>query len=154
MSKETVFSNARIVLEDDVLAGSILIRDGKIADISEGNSVAGEDFEGDFIIPGLVELHTDHLEGHYQPRPGIRWNKTAAVQAHDAQIVTSGITTVFDCLRMGADEDGGFEHGEMREMADAIQSAEKEGRLRAEHLLHLRCEVSADNVLELFSDFE
>ncbi|RUM21628.1 alpha-D-ribose 1-methylphosphonate 5-triphosphate diphosphatase [Rhizobium phaseoli] len=154
MSKETVFSNARIVLEDDVLAGSILIRDGKIADISEGKSVAGEDFEGDFIIPGLVELHTDHLEGHYQPRPGIRWNKTAAVQAHDAQIVTSGITTVFDCLRMGADEDGGFEHGEMREMADAIQSAEKEGRLRAEHLLHLRCEVSADNVLEHFADFE
>ncbi|EJZ21943.1 phosphonate metabolism protein PhnM, partial [Rhizobium sp. Pop5] len=75
MSKETVFSNARIVLEDDILSGSILIRDGKIADISEGNSVAGEDFEGDYIIPGLVELHTDHLEGHYQPRPGIRWNK-------------------------------------------------------------------------------
>ncbi|MBY5439042.1 alpha-D-ribose 1-methylphosphonate 5-triphosphate diphosphatase [Rhizobium leguminosarum] len=154
MSKETVFSNARIVLEDDILSGSILIRDGKIADISEGSLVAGEDFEGDYIIPGLVELHTDHLEGHYQPRPGIRWNKTAAIQAHDAQIVTSGITTVFDCLRMGADEDGGFEHGEMREMADAIQSAEKEGRLRAEHLLHLRCEVSADNVLEHFADFE
>ena len=134
MSKETVLSNARIVLEDDILSGAILIRDGKIADISEGSSVAGEDFEGDYIIPGLVELHTDHLEGHYSPRPGIRWNKTAAVQAHDAQIVTSGITTVFDCLRMGADEDGGFEHGEMREMADAIQSAEKEGRLRAEHL--------------------
>ncbi|MGO7425404.1 alpha-D-ribose 1-methylphosphonate 5-triphosphate diphosphatase, partial [Rhizobium ruizarguesonis] len=154
MSKETVFSNARIVLEDDILLGSILIRDGKIADISGGNSVAGEDFEGDYVIPGLVELHTDHLEGHYQPRPGIRWNKTAAIQAHDAQIVTSGITTVFDCLRMGADEDGGFEHGEMCEMADAIQSAEKEGRLRAEHLLHLRCEVSADNVLEHFADFE
>lgn len=154
MSKETVFSNARIVLEDDILAGSVLIRDGKIADISEGHSSIGEDFEGDYIIPGLVELHTDHLEGHYSPRPGIRWNKTAAIQAHDAQIVTSGITTVFDCLRMGADEDGGFEHGEMREMADAIQSAEQQGRLRAQHLLHLRCEVSADNVMQHFADFE
>ncbi len=154
MSKETVFSNARIVLEDEIVNGSVLVRDGKIADISTGNSAVGEDFEGDYLIPGLVELHTDHLEGHYSPRPGLRWHKTAAIQAHDAQIVTSGITTVFDCLRMGADEDGGFEHGEMREMADAIQKAEQEGRLRAEHLIHLRCEVSADNVLQHFADFE
>ncbi|MBB3542498.1 MULTISPECIES: alpha-D-ribose 1-methylphosphonate 5-triphosphate diphosphatase [unclassified Rhizobium] len=154
MSKETVFSNARIVLEDEIVNGSVLVRDGKIADISTGSSHIGEDFEGDYLIPGLVELHTDHLEGHYSPRPGLRWHKTAAIQAHDAQIVTSGITTVFDCLRMGADEDGGFEHGEMREMADAIQKAEEEGRLRAEHLIHLRCEVSADNVLQHFADFE
>ncbi|TCU18386.1 alpha-D-ribose 1-methylphosphonate 5-triphosphate diphosphatase [Rhizobium sullae] len=154
MTKEIVLSNARIVLEDEIVDGSLLIRDGKIADISKGNSANGEDFEGDYLIPGLVELHTDHLEGHYSPRPGLRWHKTAAIQAHDAQIVTSGITTVFDCLRMGADEDGGFEHGEMREMADAIQKAEREGRLRAEHLIHLRCEVSADNVMEHFADFE
>ncbi|NLS01838.1 alpha-D-ribose 1-methylphosphonate 5-triphosphate diphosphatase [Rhizobium sp. P32RR-XVIII] len=154
MTRETVLSNARIVLEDEIVDGSLLIRDGKIADISEGTSAIGEDFEGDYLIPGLVELHTDHLEGHYSPRPGLRWNKTAAIQAHDAQIVTSGITTVFDCLRMGADEDGGFEHGEMRDMADAIQKAEQQGRLRAEHLIHLRCEVSADNVLEHFVDFE
>ncbi|MDM9626970.1 alpha-D-ribose 1-methylphosphonate 5-triphosphate diphosphatase [Rhizobium sp. S152] len=154
MTKETVFSNARIVLEDEIVEGSILVRDGKIEDIASGSSRLGEDFEGDYLIPGLVELHTDHLEGHYSPRPGLRWNKTAAIQAHDAQIVTSGITTVFDCLRMGADEDGGFEHGEMREMADAIQKAEQEGRLRAEHLIHLRCEVSADNVLQHFADFE
>ena len=154
MTTETVFSNARIVLEDEIVAGSVLVRDGKIADISTGSTRAGEDFESDYLIPGLVELHTDHLEGHYSPRPGLRWHKTAAIQAHDAQIVTSGITTVFDCLRMGADEDGGFEHGEMREMADAIQKAEQEGRLRAEHLLHLRCDVSADNVLEHFGDFE
>ncbi|MEK1896171.1 MAG: alpha-D-ribose 1-methylphosphonate 5-triphosphate diphosphatase [Rhizobium sp.] len=154
MTTETVFSNARIVLEDKIIEGSVLVRDGKIADISTGSSTVGEDFEGDYLIPGLVELHTDHLEGHYSPRPGLRWNKIAAIQAHDAQIVTSGITTVFDCLRMGADEDGGFEHGEMREMADAIQKAEQEGRLRAEHLIHLRCEVSADNVLEHFADFE
>lgn len=154
MTKETIFSNARIVLEDEIVEGSVLVRGGKIADISTGSTAVGEDFEGDYLIPGLVELHTDHLEGHYSPRPGLRWHKTAAIQAHDAQIVTSGITTVFDCLRMGADEDGGFEHGEMREMADAIQKAEQEGRLRAEHLIHLRCEVSADNVLEHFADFE
>lgn len=154
MTKETVLSNARIVLEDQIVAGSVLVRDGRIADISEGRSGVGEDFEGDYLIPGLVELHTDHLEQHYSPRPGVRWNKTAAIQAHDAQVATSGITTVFDCLRMGSDEDGGFEHGEMRGMADAIQAAQRDNRLRADHLIHLRCEVSAANVLQHFEDFK
>jgi alpha-D-ribose 1-methylphosphonate 5-triphosphate diphosphatase len=110
--------------------------------------------EGDFLLPGLVELHTDHLEAHYSPRPGVRWGLTAAIQSHDAQVVTSGITTVFDCLRMGSDEDGGFEQGEMRAMADAIADAQNEDRLRAEHLIHLRCEVSTDNVLDHYAEFE
>jgi alpha-D-ribose 1-methylphosphonate 5-triphosphate diphosphatase len=151
---EQIFSNARIVLEDRIVDGSVLVRDGKIASIDEGPSRTGEDFGGDYLIPGLVELHTDHLESHYSPRPGVRWHMTSAIQAHDAQIVTSGITTVFDCLRMGSDEDGGFDKGEMRDMADAIQAAERDDRLRAEHLIHLRCEVASDNVLEHFADFE
>ncbi|MGF0537815.1 alpha-D-ribose 1-methylphosphonate 5-triphosphate diphosphatase [Agrobacterium sp. ES01] len=154
MSAELLLTNARIVLEDDILHGSVLIRDGKIADISEGPMASGEDLNGDYLIPGLIELHTDHLESHYSPRPGVRWHKTSAIQAHDAQIVTSGITTVFDCLRMGSDEDGGFEKGEMRDMADAIQAAERDDRLRAQHFIHLRCEVASDNVLDHVADFE
>ncbi|THV22300.1 alpha-D-ribose 1-methylphosphonate 5-triphosphate diphosphatase [Peteryoungia ipomoeae] len=150
---EQIFTNARIVLEDRILDGSVVIRDGKIAEIAEGSSAAGEDFGGDFLIPGLIELHTDHLESHYSPRPGVRWHMTSAIQAHDAQVTTSGITTVFDCLRMGSDEDGGFDRGEMRALADAIQAAERDDRLRAEHLIHLRCEVASDNVLDHFADF-
>ncbi|MBM7330140.1 alpha-D-ribose 1-methylphosphonate 5-triphosphate diphosphatase, partial [Agrobacterium sp. S2] len=46
---EHALSNARIVLEDDIILGSVLIRDGKIADISEGASKTGEDLEGDFL---------------------------------------------------------------------------------------------------------
>ncbi|NTF30607.1 alpha-D-ribose 1-methylphosphonate 5-triphosphate diphosphatase [Rhizobium skierniewicense] len=151
---EHVFSNARIVLEEQIIKGSLLVRDGLIVDISDGSSKAGEDMEGDFLIPGLVELHTDHLEQHYSPRPGVTWNKTAAIQAHDAQVASSGITTVFDCLRLGSDEDGGFKKGEMRDMADAIEHAQSENRLRADHLLHLRCEVAAADVLDHFEDFE
>ncbi len=151
---EQILSNARIVLDDDVIHGSVLIRDGLIADISEGTMRVGEDFAGDYLIAGLVELHTDHLEQHYAPRPGVTWNKIAAIQAHDAQVASSGITTVFDCLRLGSDEDGGFARGEMRDMADAIEQAQTDGRLRADHLLHLRCEVAAADVLDHFEDFE
>jgi alpha-D-ribose 1-methylphosphonate 5-triphosphate diphosphatase len=154
-ASETILTNAAIVLPETILHGSVQIVDGVIRDISAG-PVSGPalDLDGDYLIPGLVELHTDHLEGHYGPRPGVRWNAIAAVQAHDAQIAASGITTVFDCLRMGSDEDGGFKPGEMRHLGDAIEKAQADGRLRADHFLHLRCEVSAPDVLDAFAEFQ
>ena len=154
MSAETIFTNARIVLLDRVIDGTLVIRDGRIAEIAEGRTATGEDFGGDLLIPGLVELHTDHLEFHYSPRPGVRWDKTAAIQAHDAQIASAGITTVFDCLRIGSDEKGGYRVGEMRDMADALEAAAAEDRLRSDHLLHLRCEVSAPDALDHFEAFK
>ena len=154
MASEMSLRNARIVLEDSIVEGSVLIRDGRIVRIDAGASRTGEDFDGDYLVPGLVELHTDHLESHYSPRPGVRWDPTAALQAHDAQVAGSGITTVFDCLRLGSDENAGFEHGEMRRISDALASAQSQDRLRAEHRVHLRCEVSAADVLEQFADFE
>ncbi|MBO6540360.1 MAG: alpha-D-ribose 1-methylphosphonate 5-triphosphate diphosphatase [Rhizobiaceae bacterium] len=153
MSAETVLRNARIVLDDEVVEGSLKFSGGDIAEFGTGASTVGEDFEGDYLIPGLIELHTDHLEGHYSPRPGVRWNTVAAIQAHDAQIATSGITTVFDCLRMGSNEDSGFDPGEMRLLADALEAAQADGRLRAEHYLHLRCEVSSPDVVSEFDGF-
>jgi alpha-D-ribose 1-methylphosphonate 5-triphosphate diphosphatase len=153
-SSDIILTNAALVLPGEIVRGCVVLRDGEIADIGPPTSVAGAlDMDGDYVVPGLVELHTDHLEGHYSPRPGVRWNAIAAVQAHDAQIAASGITTVFDCLRMGSDEDGGFKPGEMRRLADAIEQAQDEGRLRAEHYLHLRCEVSSSDVLDAFEDF-
>ncbi len=154
LKAENVFTNARIVLPDEVVEGTLVVRHGLIAEIDITRSRIGEDLEGDFLLPGLVELHTDHLECHYAPRPGVRWDVAAAVQAHDAQIATSGITTVFDCLRMGNDATDGFQAGEMRKLADAIEHAQQSGRLRAEHLIHLRCEVSSADVLEHFREFE
>ncbi len=140
--------NARLVLADGVVTGQLSTSDGLIASIKTGSGGSGEDWQGDYLIPGLVELHTDHLEAHYCPRPGVRWNPLAAIQAHDAQIASAGITTVLDCLRMGTDDSADYEPGEMLSLADCLQKAADQDRLRAEHLLHLRCEVSAPGVLD------
>ncbi|WP_062119047.1 alpha-D-ribose 1-methylphosphonate 5-triphosphate diphosphatase [Aureimonas sp. AU40] len=152
---EQVFTNAIIVLPDDIVEGSVLVRDGRIADISSGPASpslarVGVDCEGDHLLPGLVELHTDNLEGHYLPRPKVRWNIHAALQGHDAEIAASGITTVFDALRVGLDEDAQLGAADMGLMAEAILSADAAGALRAEHFLHLRCEVSAPDVIPSF----
>lgn len=111
---------------------------------------SGIDLNGDYLIPGLVELHTDHLETHYAPRPKVRWNPVAAVQAHDAQIAASGITTVLDAIRVGLDEHADMGAPEMQILADAIKAGMDANRLRAEHHIHLRCEVSAPDCLESF----
>lgn len=147
---EIVLNNARVVLADEVVDGAVVIRDGIIADIG-GVSRVGDDLEGDYLLPGLVELHTDHLENHFAPRPGVRWNPIAAVQAHDAQVAASGITTVLDALRVGLDDDSGMLPEEMRALGDAVNTATHSNRLRADHYLHLRCEVSSPDCLDSFA---
>ncbi|UCI31147.1 alpha-D-ribose 1-methylphosphonate 5-triphosphate diphosphatase [Mesorhizobium sp. B4-1-4] len=154
MTAETVLSNARIVLADEIVEGSLVLRDGLITGIDPGAARTGDDMGGDYIIPGLVELHTDHLEGHYAPRPKVRWNPIAAVLAHDAQVATAGITTVLDALRVGMDEDADLTSDDIRKLADAIEDSVREDRLRADHFIHLRCEVSAPDCLRAFANFE
>jgi alpha-D-ribose 1-methylphosphonate 5-triphosphate diphosphatase len=147
--QETILTNAKIVLADQVLDGSVCFADGVITDIGPAGD-RGHDLNGDYLIPGLVELHTDHLETHYAPRPKVRWHPVAAVQAHDAQIAASGITTVFDAIRVGLDEHADMGMDELRILADAITAGVNAGRLRADHMIHLRCEVSAPDCLESF----
>ena len=145
--------NARIVLPDRVIDGSLLIEKGCIARIDEGRSAIGEDWEGDYLLPGLVELHTDHIESHYKPRPGVTWDARLAAQAHDAQIAASGITTVFDALCVGLDERR-LSGRELRALIDAVQDQQAKGLLRAEHFTHLRCEVSSPDILAAYEAFE
>jgi alpha-D-ribose 1-methylphosphonate 5-triphosphate diphosphatase len=147
---ETVIGNARIVLADRVIEhGWITFVDGCIAGYGEGKAPAGsEDAGGDLMKPGLIELHTDHLEAHYVPRPKVFWDPIAAVVSYDGQLATSGITTVLDSLRVWR-EDGAEEvDGKAGLMADAIAAAREADLLRADHFLHLRCEIPMPSVVE------
>ena len=154
MITETVLSNARIVLGEEVMHGSVLIRDGLIADIGSGPGTAGEDLGGDHLMPGVVELHTDHLEYHFNPRPGVWWDPVPAVLASDAQLTASGATTVFDAVRIGSGvgkRDATVEAARL--LADSIELAADAGLLRADHAIHVRCEVAAQDCLNDFAEF-
>src|ERR1700726_2710181 len=147
---ETVIGNARIILADRVIErGWVAFADGRVAEFGEGNAPAGsEDAAGDLIMPGLIELHTDHLEAHYVPRPKVFWDPIAAVVSYDGQLATSGITTVLDSLRVWREDGAEDVDGRAGILAQAISAARESNILRAEHFLHLRCEIPMPDVVE------
>src|ERR1700752_143865 len=141
---ETVLGNARLVLADRVIEqGWIAFADGRIAEFGEGKAPDGsEDARGDLVMPGLIELHTDHLEAHYVPRPKVFWDATAAVVSYDGQLATCGITTVLDSLRVWREDGAEDVDGRAGILAAAITSA------REDHFLHLRCKIPMPDVVE------
>lgn len=149
VDRTRIFENASIVLPAAVLIGWIAVTSDRIVEVGEGRAPErGLDCAGDFLVPGLVDLHTDHLENHLQPRPKVAWPPLAAVVAYDAQIAASAITTVFDCVRVGTDLAYRSVAAELRAILGAIEAARAQDLLRAEHCLHVRCEICAEDVVE------
>ncbi len=149
---ETVLTNARLILEDEIVEGSLVFGPDGIRAIDQGKSslASAIDAEGDFVAPGLVEMHTDNLEKHFIPRPAVIWpNGLAAAIAHDAQMAAAGVTTVYDAVCAG------YESGEAtsrRENFERLVAAIKDGValgvFRIDHKLHLRCELSGNDVVD------
>src|SRR5215469_6300867 len=147
---ETAFTNAKVVSPVEVSAGTVVARNGQIAEVSQGVSriASAIDLEGDYLIPGLVEIHTDNLEHNVMPRPAVMWPVAEAIIAHDAQMALSGVTTVFGALTVGGTQRNAFRAQLLPKAVTFIAEAMAQRRMRAEHYLHLRCEVSAADMME------
>lgn len=142
--KVLILSNARVATPSHVLHGSVVIENGLIVEIHEGPSHDPQalDFSGDYLLPGLVDIHTDHFEKQLYPRAHVRWDFMRAALAHDAQIIGGGVTTVFDSLCVGATTDNPERAEILKPMIEALEQAQSAGMFRAEHLVHLRCELT------------
>jgi alpha-D-ribose 1-methylphosphonate 5-triphosphate diphosphatase len=140
-------SRARIVTPRGIIEGALRIEEGRIAGL--GAATDGHDLGGAWLIPGIVDLHTDHVERHTHPRVTVLWPFLPALMAHDAVVVSGGTTTVFDSLSVGAS----MKRPERREVLTPLVAALAEGQaagaFRAEHLLHLRCEISDPETMGL-----
>jgi alpha-D-ribose 1-methylphosphonate 5-triphosphate diphosphatase len=152
MSDETILTNAWLVLSDKVVPGTVVLKGDRIVDVQGGRSDVPSacDMDGDYLIAGAVDLHTDNLERQVQPRAMARWPSRSAMSAHDAQCAAAGVTTVFDALCLG---DLGFDKERVRTFRDGVADLDAladADLLKAEHFLHLRCEVPAHDMLDLF----
>jgi alpha-D-ribose 1-methylphosphonate 5-triphosphate diphosphatase len=157
MTDAHVFENAHVVTAGEVFLGHVILGEkGDILEVGRGKAPErGLDMKGDYLLPGLVELHTDNLEAHFVPRPQVEWHIGGAVQAYDAQIATAGITTVFDSLRIGFSEDEARAAcgGRALDLADTLADAAEAGLLRIEHRVHLRCEAPSPEVVASLEEF-
>jgi alpha-D-ribose 1-methylphosphonate 5-triphosphate diphosphatase len=152
MSSLTI-NNVRLVLEDEVVDGALHTINGVIIDISARTTTrSAVDGHGDYLLPGLIEIHTDALEWHLRPRPESVWPADAALAGHDAMLAASGITTVLDSLCIGDLGGDGFRSDVLLDALRAITSAQTDGRTRVDHKLHYRCEVADHRTPGLFED--
>jgi alpha-D-ribose 1-methylphosphonate 5-triphosphate diphosphatase len=146
--------NARIVTAQEHFIGSLSVAESNIDGISAGASNVGEDWEGDYLLPGMVELHTDNLEKHLTPRPKVNWPILPAIIAHDAQVAAAGITTVLDALGVGDMMDPeSVRATAVTTCIENLHRARMSGVLRADHFLHLRLELAVPNLLDMFSPY-
>ncbi len=148
MTAETILTNALLVLPDCVIMGTVVLRGALIAEVQPGRShlTAALDLQGDHLIPGVVDVHTDNLERQVQPRTNARWPSRSAMLAHDAQCAAAGVTTVLDALCLG---DLGFDPGRDQTFRDGVRDLDAladTGLLRSDHFLHLRCELPAPDM--------
>ncbi|MGR3513538.1 MAG: alpha-D-ribose 1-methylphosphonate 5-triphosphate diphosphatase [Paracoccaceae bacterium] len=156
MSGNLCLANAQLVLMDRVMIGAVTIEHGVITEIAEGTHVpkGAVDCAGDFVLPGLVELHTDNVERHIEPRPDVDWPHLPALLAHDAELASTGITTVFDAMRVGSIHSGKGRYIDYaRKLADELLSARADGMFKISHFLHLRAEICSETLLEELTAF-
>ncbi|WP_134680564.1 alpha-D-ribose 1-methylphosphonate 5-triphosphate diphosphatase [Paracoccus ravus] len=149
-------ANAELILPDRVMRGRVHVEDGVIAEIVEGGSVppGATDCRGAHLAPGLIELHTDNLERHIQPRPGVDWPHSAAIFAHDGELASTGITTVFDAVRVGSIPNDGAGYAKYaRPLVTAINALCKAGRMRISHFIHMRAEICSETLLDELAEF-
>lgn len=157
MTQDFMLANARLVLDDAVITGRVAVTDGLIARIEEGAGVppGAIDCGGAYVAPGLIELHTDNLERHIKPRPNVDWPHKAAILAHDGELASVGITTVFDALRVGSvpKKEKTMFVRYARELASEILELRAAGVLKISHMLHLRAEICSRTLLEELAEF-
>ncbi|WP_310541651.1 alpha-D-ribose 1-methylphosphonate 5-triphosphate diphosphatase [Phenylobacterium sp.] len=148
--EQRIFSQ-NIVTPQGLVRGEVVVRGQSILAVEacESPSADAHDWGGDWLIPGLVDIHTDNLEKHYQPRPGALWDAYGAALAHDGQCASAGITTVLDSLSLHGRKEGLDRKEALGPMIAGMDAAQADGALRAEHLLHLRCEVTNPELLAL-----
>lgn len=140
-------NNARVVGPDGVLEGaSVVIESGRIAGVFRGKENDGNtlDAAGRFVMPGMLDLHSDAIEKQFAPRPGVEFSPELAFLATDMLFASSGITTGFHAISFMEYGQRSLELG--RKLCDLVVRFRDGGLVR--HELHLRCELPQEASVE------
>lgn len=100
--------NGSVVTPDEIIPScSLLVSDGTITQISASENIVADrviEAKGNFVLPGIIDLHTDALESEVTPRPGANFPLKVALQEIDTKMLACGITTVYHSIHLGYDD--------------------------------------------------
>lgn len=148
---KTLIKNGNIILPDRVdYGGSVLIGDGRIlkintADESEADEVI--DASGRFVMPGMIDIHSDMIESYIQPRSTALMDFSMGFMEAERVLTMCGITTMFHSISMY--KEGAWDVKEIRrpscvkKLVKLVSDYQKGMRL-IRHRYHLRYEI--DNI--------
>ncbi len=153
--QEKIYTNYRLLLPNEEILGTIAVKDGIITDIQPGVVSQGENGNGNYLLPGLIELHTDNLEKCISPRPKVKFPLELAAVNHDRDLISSGITTVCDAIAIGdvTPKDDSLRINHYAAMIDTVAEGQAAGRFCTDHLLHLRCELGYEHLYEIIEPY-
>lgn len=143
---EEIYTNYRLLLPNEEVLGTVVVKDGQVAEIQPGVISSGQDGDGQYLLPGLIELHTDNFEQRLSPRPKVRWPIEMAAIYHDRDIAAAGITTVCDAIAIGDVTPTSIRMTQFSAMIDTVHQGQIENRFSVDHRLHLRCELGYEQV--------
>lgn len=148
---KTLIKNGNIILPDRVdYGGSVLIGDGRIlkintADESEADEII--DASGRFVMPGMIDIHSDMIESYIQPRSTALMDFSMGFMEAERVLTMCGITTMFHSISMY--KEGAWDVKEIRrpscvkKLVKLVSDYQKGMRL-IRHRYHLRYEI--DNI--------
>ena len=149
-----IITNAKIVMPDRILNGSVMIENGKIEKITsdkiEGDNII--DAKGKFLLPGLIDIHGDDLEKEISPRPSVNFPIDFALINLDRKTAACGITTKLHAIAYFEDELKGRHPAKSKEILKTLNRLRD--KLLVNNLIHARCEISSDisDILQVIDD--
>lgn len=149
----SILTNARIVLPDATIAGSVVIENDRIAEILPDRHFAeGVDLHGQWLIPGVIDLHTDYLEKEINPRPKTNFPLPIAFHMMDQRALACGLTTVLGGVRFSNDRDKESTLWGGNGLALAESYEELRRTALARHYLHVRWDTNFEPVDHLLAE--
>src|SRR5262245_28603481 len=155
-----ILTNATVVLAHRTIHGSVVIEGDRIAEVKATSRYAdGLDLQGQLLVPGVIDIHTDYMEKELNPRPSANFPLDMAFHFMDARAIACGLTTVLGAARISNEEETQSKISLWR--GDGLALAKRYPEIArtalARHLVHLRWNPNfepVDGILEELAGVE
>ena len=153
-----IIKNAIVVTNHKELPrASVLVEHGLITHIAEtidskyANTII--DAEGAYLLPGIIDIHTDALDAEIMPRSGADMPINVAFRELERKMSGCGFTTVYHSMHLGYDmaELHSKSKYSRLEVFDTVYKASK-GSTLLNNKIHLRFELSGVNAYQTCFD--